>query len=199
MTSFSQRRGLKPVKAVIQVDSMDAELRNALWNAVTRTYWPRGADQENYLPKNQRLYALCQWLWERHFKYAIGTLPTDWYGAYQQIRGHFFQCSWNEVYDFVEFIANNPINGFEPYNAIFKNSCNSVLERELSGYRFVGNVITEVTDEEEIAEIEEAQGSTGSLKPVSVHISRALGLLADRNAPDYPNSIKEAISAVETS
>ena len=33
--------------------------------------------------------------------------------------------------------------------------------------------------------------------PVNAHLERALGLLADRKTPDYRNSIKESISAVE--
>ncbi|MDP9474990.1 MAG: hypothetical protein M3R38_04755 [Actinomycetota bacterium] len=176
---------------------MDAELRNALWNVVTLAYWPNGDNQANYLPQDVQLYSLCRWLWDRHFKRPIDTLPTDWYGAHQIIRSYFFQCSWYEVYDFVEFIANNPNNSYSQVNTFFVKLCNDVLERELSGYRFVGGLITAVTQEEEIAEIEEAQQSTGSLKPVSGHINRAVALLADRNTPDYRNSIKESISAVE--
>jgi hypothetical protein len=36
-----------------------------------------------------------------------------------------------------------------------------------------------------------------SLRPVSTHIETALKLLSDRNRPDYRNSMKESISAVE--
>ncbi len=67
----------------------------------------------------------------------------------------------------------------------------------MSAYRFVNGRIVEMTSEEEIAEVEEAQRPTGRLKPVSRHLNNALALLADRNSPDYHNSIKEAISAVE--
>lgn len=176
---------------------MDAELRNGLWSAVVLYYWPRGKNQLTHLPEDTQLHSLCRRLWSLHFKAPIDALPTYWPNAYQTMRQYFFECSWNEVYDFVEFIPNNPYDSYKPRNALFKAYCNDVLERELSAYRFVGDLITAVTEEEEIAEIEEAQGSRGSLKPVSVHISRALGLLADRTAPDYPNSIKEAISAVE--
>ncbi len=174
---FSEK-GPEAVREVIQVDSMDAELRNALWSAVIRHYWPRGEDQENYLPTNKPLYSLCQWLWDRHFKYPIDSLPTDWYSAYQAIRRRFFQCSWNEVYDFVEFMSKSPFDSYKPANALFRRSCNDVLERELSGYRFVGGLITPVTQEEEIAAIEEAQRSTGSLKPVSRHLYRSRALMS---------------------
>lgn len=80
---------------------------------------------------------------------------------------------------------------------VFMDSCNSVLERELSAYRFVGGRITEITSKQEISEIEGSLGLTGILAPVSNHLKRALDLYSDRKNPDYRNSIKESISAVE--
>ncbi|MCR4321721.1 MAG: hypothetical protein NUV74_15460 [Candidatus Brocadiaceae bacterium] len=46
-------------------------------------------------------------------------------------------------------------------------------------------------------EIEEALEATKLLKPVLYHLKSALDLFADRKSPDYRNSIKESISAVE--
>jgi hypothetical protein len=74
---------------------------------------------------------------------------------------------------------------------------NSVLEQELSAYRFVGGKITQITSEEEISEIEEALEVSEPLKAVNTHLRRALDLLADRKSPDYRNSVKESMSAVE--
>jgi len=37
--SFSQRMGFKPVKNIIQINSMDMELKNALWNDLTTCIW----------------------------------------------------------------------------------------------------------------------------------------------------------------
>ncbi|MBE9594508.1 MAG: hypothetical protein IMF19_13640, partial [Proteobacteria bacterium] len=31
---FSQRKGITPVKSVLQTDSMDEDLRNGLWNVL---------------------------------------------------------------------------------------------------------------------------------------------------------------------
>lgn len=36
---FSQKYGYKTVKEIIQVDKMDNELRNALWDALCLFYW----------------------------------------------------------------------------------------------------------------------------------------------------------------
>jgi len=66
----------------------------------------------------------------------------------------------------------------------------------VSAYRFINGLITRITEEHEVAEIEQALESSNG--PVHKHIRRSLELLSDRKAPDYRNSIKEAISAVES-
>ncbi|VBB09333.1 Hypothetical protein LUCI_4623 [Lucifera butyrica] len=38
---FSQRQGLKPIKQVIQLEDIDNDLKNGLWNALTIFYWER--------------------------------------------------------------------------------------------------------------------------------------------------------------
>jgi hypothetical protein len=53
----------------------------------------------------------------------------------------------------------------------------------------------ETTDDNEVRAVEEGIDAGGS--SVRTHLKRALELLTDRKAPDYRNSIKESISAVE--
>lgn len=87
--------------------------------------------------------------------------------------------------------------GIKPVKtAIQADSMDEVLEKELSAYRFVSRQITEITSKEEIGVIEEALQIP--IKPVKEHLGRSLELFADRKNPDYRNSIKEAISAVES-
>ncbi len=196
MESFSQRKGIKLVKSVVQVDSMDDELRNSLWNALTIYYWnrvKRNTLGDYYLANDHNVEVLCERLWLNHFKIPLDTLPTSWPNARNKIRQHFFNCQWNEVYDFVEFVAIQYPD--ESENREFMKFCNTVLEQELSAYRFVGEMITQITSKEEISEIEEALKIP--LKPVNDHLRRALDLFSDRKSPDYRNSIKESILAVE--
>ena len=196
MKSFSQRKGLNPVKSVMQVDSMDEDLRNSLWNTLTLRYWNRvqpSALGGKYLSNDRDVEFLCKLLWLSYFKKPLDNLSNRWDSVYAEMRDYFFTCKWNEVYDFLEFVAQNGRDKSE--NQQFESMCNSILERELSAYRFVGGVITQITSEEEIEEIEEALEV--SLKPVSAHIKTALDLLANKKSPDYRNSIKESISAIE--
>jgi hypothetical protein len=112
-----------------------------------------------------------------------------------QLRSMFAQGDLRarSLYDFIEFIAN--VYEDDTRNEAFEKTCNEILESEMSAYRFVGKQITKITSEKEIESIEEALATP--LKPVNSHIENALKLMSDRQAPDYRNSIKESISAVE--
>jgi len=195
MKLFSQRKGIKPVKSVMQVDSMDGDLRNGLWNALTFVYWNQVED--DWIHDYKKMDILFKTLWHSYFKKPLDTLSSYWPETYKKIREYFFHCRWYEVYDFIEFIANNYPDEYNKVNPKFMDFCNSVLERELSAYRFVGDRITQITSEEEVSEIEEALEISKPLKAVNIHLRRALDLLADRKSPDYRNSVKESISAVE--
>ena len=196
MKLFSQRKGIKPAKSAIQSDSMDDKLRNSLWNALTIFYWSK-VKLVDYGYEYDNIDILLKMLWLNYFKKPIDTLSNYWTDIYQEIRKYFFDCKWYEVYDFVEFVANNYHDEYNKVNPKFMNFCNSVLERELSAYCFVRGKITQITSEEEILEIEEALEISKPLKSINTHLKRALDLLADRKSPDYRNSIKESISAVE--
>ncbi len=198
MKLFSQRKGIKPVKSVIQVDSMDSELRNGLWNSLSIFYWDK-MENHSYLSYIEDMNFLFKLLWHNYFKKPLDTLDDHWQRTYGEIREYFFQCQWNEAYDFIEFIVKNYKDEYNDtsVNKKFMDFCNSIFERELSAYRFINGKIAQITSEEEITEIEEALESTKNQKSAPHHLKRALDLLADRKSPDYRNSIKESISAVE--
>ncbi len=157
-------------------------------------YWDE-AGHTHLLKNDREIYPLIRDLWLDYFKLPIDTISWNWDGAHTYIREYFFKCDWFEVYDFAQFIANN--YGSSSTNELFMKYSNSILEREVSGWRFIGGEIAPITSEEEIAEIEKALVSTSSLKPVATHIKTALDFLSDKKTPDYRNSIKESISAVE--
>ena len=69
------------------------------------------------------------------------------------------------------------------------------MEVEKSAYRFVNDKITPIVNSEEIEAIEKAIDKESG--PVKEHLNSALEKLSDRKKPDYRNSIKESISAVE--
>jgi len=113
------------------------------------------------------------------------------------MRGWYFQAEWYEVFDLLEWICQFDRQKFRNNAASFFNS---MLEQEMSAYRIIDNVIIQITDEAEVREIESAieNSKSTNLSGVTEHLRSALEKLADRKNPDFRNSIKESISAVES-
>ena len=177
----------------------DPDLRIGLWNALSLSFWNRvqGDDlADGMRAENRAVHKLCRSLWLHYFKKPLDTLQAFyWAGIYKELRDYFFGANWHEIYDFIEFVAQYADARDADNVKAFCTICNFVLERELSGYRFVGNQIVQLTDDEELAALEEATQSR--IPPVRAHLARAAELLFDRKNPDFRNSIKESISAVE--
>lgn len=100
--------------------------------------------------------------------------------------------TWYEVYNFIEIhLSCLPSNKMQERSSQY----NKLLESEKSGYRIINGEVVPITNENEIQAIESA--CCTPLDPVNQHIQKALSLYADLDAPDYENSVKESISAVE--
>lgn len=198
---FSQRIGQSPLVKVAQRESIDAELRNALWSLLTIFYWdkykcpsrnPFGRSDSISQSNMENLF-YCLWL--HFFKQPVDTIPTYFEHGHKLLREHFFKFTWFEVYDFVEFVpANCKISSKDDFYA----TVNTYLERENSAYRFVDGLITEITSEQEIFEIEKAIKQLDPFHGPKEHLLTALSLLSNRTTPDYRNSIKESISSIES-
>jgi hypothetical protein len=187
---FSQKIGKSPIKAVLQLEQMDAELRNALWDAF---HLVAVADTADYLQHDPKLRKFYQTLWHQFFKRPIDQLHDRVAHNAAEVRAWFFAREWFQAYDFSEFVA-----GISAAPEAYRQFCNDVVERELSGYRFVGDRISPITDNNELAAIGDALGASAGLAGVRTHLGSALEKFSDRRAPDYRNSIKESISAVES-
>jgi AbiJ N-terminal domain 4 len=180
--SFSQRMGLKP-GTIIQIDSMTDELRKALWN----DFYGEFGGKKNWGVVRSLIYSL--WC---NFFHKLLDEAHKYDALWETIKTFYFSLEWQEVYDFIEFVANEYEGG--SYLDELIKSYNITLKKYLSAYRFIGKNLVKITSEQEIAEIEEALAVSKQFTP---HLDQALTLLADRNVPDYRNSIKESISAVE--
>lgn len=187
MILFSEREGFKPVKSDLQINSMNLDLKNSLWNAWIVCFW------DNEYELMDSLSRFFKVLWMDFLKEPIDS-NNHLYEYQRDLRGYFSRFIWYDVYDFVEFVANNYPDKI--YRKKFMEFCNNVLEREFSGYRFVNGILARITSEEEIKEVEESIKEAPNL--VSIHLGKALELLSDKKSPDYRNSIKESISAIES-
>lgn len=191
---FSERIGKNKIKEVIQIEGIDEDLKNSLWNIITFYYWD--TIKEPYINSNHQVKSdFLIRIWIYFFKNRFDEMPSYVPEFRRYVKEFFFNCQWYEIYDYIEFLSNNYDD--QDFNIKFMNSCNNGLKNELSGYRFVNNIITPISNEEEISSINEALQNTEKLQTVNLHINRAVELFSDRKVPDYRNSIKESISAVE--
>ena len=99
---------------------------------------------------------------------------------------------------FIEETLENYPEQYTVKEEIFIALINQLLEKENSAYRIVNNQIIEITSEQEIQSIEDALENTNQYSGIQQHLNQALKLMSDRQKPDYRNSIKESISAVES-
>lgn len=200
MRPFSERLGLSPIRSIIQTESMDDALRNGLWNALANHFFTH-VTRDGYgyghrpLFPDDLLKRACRVMWLSYFKIRIDTVPSQWEDIKDRLENYFFTAPWNEAYDFVEFFGRVFPDQDEAEE--FRKECNFIMERELSAYRFINRSIVAVTEPAEVEAIEDATNLPPSLGTVAEHLNAAARLLSDRATPDYRNSIKESISAVE--
>lgn len=187
---FSKRFGYRPATRDLQIDYIEDDLRTALWNSLFKHYLSGLVHLSTFKP--YKIEALCQLLWSDSMKQGLDEMPVA-YRFVEIFKQFFFDVEWYDVYEVIETVVKNYAN--DEINTQFRNECNKILEREFAGYRLVGNQFLKNTSPQEIAEIEKAVHS--SLEPVNSHLNQALKLLSDKKEPDYRNSIKESISAVE--
>lgn len=102
---------------------------------------------------------------------------------------------WYIVYDFIDKYIDYKKRKEADVKTIV-SEINRILEEECTAYRVCDCQVVPITSKAELVEIEEAKNTPYT--PVNMHISKALSLFADRRHPDYENSIKESISAVES-
>ena len=202
---FSQRIGITPTEKLVQHESMDDALRNSLWSLLSSFYWSR-FDQPKYIKyeNGRHDYTLRSNLsdifiafWINYLKEPSDTIPTYFYepgGSLLYLREYYFEAKWYQIYDFIELVSQTgPIDS----NSEFIEGCNDFLEKENSAYRFVNGNIAEISSEEEIESVESAIRDTSPYGGSKDHLVQALSHLKSRENPDYRNSIKESISAVE--
>jgi hypothetical protein len=197
---FSQRIGKVAATKQLQIESLDDDLKNGLWDGLRIYVLGKLLENDRY-SNSTEFGDFCIILWHQHYKLPTDTIPRYNESVIIFIRNNFYKGESHEVYDLLEFVANIDSESFSIDTHEFKEFCNRIFEREFSGYRFINDKISPITNENEIEEIENAINQSGHfslLKGANIHLKSALEKLSDKKAPDYRNSIKESISAIES-
>ncbi|RBL93340.1 AbiJ-NTD4 domain-containing protein [Chitinophaga flava] len=200
---FSERIGITQSQKELQLTTLDDDLKNGLWNIYNVCIYNliSGSNHgSNSLSGIGELFA--NHLWHNFFKLTIDSAPSDYYKLYYSLKKRFYEGEWYETFDLIQesYSYLVGINFFKvPQNV--ENSFNEILEREFSGYRFIQGIIAPITNKHEISELNNAIENTeifSTLNGCNIHLRSALEKLSDKITPDYRNSIKESISAVES-
>lgn len=193
--SFSQRIGRKPATKNLQIDDIDEDLRNGVWNLIDGYYLRPIINKYKEIHEHGVANKFFRPMWSDYFKLPIDEIDYETINSGIEIlRKKYFNFTWDQVYDFLEYLTIN----HKPYSmskSEFIEQCDKVFEREFSGYRFTGDKILAITSKEETETIETTMQSP--IQEVNTHIKTAVSLLSDKQNPDPRNSIKESISAVE--
>lgn len=195
---FSDRNGIKPENTQIQLKDFDERTRISLVNITINTikrylvhsYW--GSELKNYFCI--RLYRdVYHRIVDVNYNFDLDRLL---YCIQETIE----KDSYDSILTILEPIVQllNAFLSEKEYdykkNSIFEQF-NEVFKKEYVGYRFINGLIMPISDEIEVSAINDALKN--EYDPVREHLSKACNYLSNREKPDYENSIKESISAVE--
>ncbi|MCR8640891.1 AbiJ-NTD4 domain-containing protein [Leptospira interrogans] len=202
---FSERKGHKKIQEIIQKESISQTSRRSLWNLLFENVWieifdPKGSRDvlaviyptRHFFQSNGPLDFLLKQIWTEAFDMTVDRVPVSWKVYLDQIKDYFFQLKWYEIYDFIELILESIP---DEMNYRLTEQLNSLFNREHIPYSILDSRVTDITSEEELNEVNQA--TTTRFEVVNVHISTSVNLLYS-DSPDYRNSIKESISAVES-
>lgn len=198
---FSDRNGIKVENTEIQTTKFDNRTRVSLSNTTNiilnakfgNFVYPNSSECQSFVKHFWSTVYGREIEWNRYYSpdkllEAISdTIKTDSYDAVLTVIEYIIDEIDDSVYDSSFVFQNRSYTAAAIYNDVF--------EREYVGYRIINGEARRITDEVEVESIEETLSSVQ--EEVKHHIEKALGFMSDRESPDYANSIKESISAVE--
>ncbi len=213
---FSERYGFqkKDVEALLRTNSkgMTKELRTCLWNVyydTSKAYLEFCKEQgdlfvEALAPSEKRglfYESFIKPLISNYIGYPLNEIEGKSKDFIEDVLYKiFFKFQWFQVYDLIELLAETLKNNNPRLFKNFQEQVNTALKKEFAPYRIVEGKIAPLNNEEEVKSVVSAFERTKNdrFHPVHEHLTKALSHLADRESPDYENSIKESISALES-
>lgn len=187
MALFSERYGYLSPRTVIIREQITEQIQNSIYNWITKVY------NENCYSPDFDFRALEHDIWV----YFLDQRIDEYKRQNDIIRRYILneKFVWFRKLDLIEVVYEQLVK-MSPKIQIFTEYLNNEFERHNFAYRLVDGRIVEITSEEEIKAVEQALITP--IDGVRTHLQTALKhLSASQNEPDYRNSIKESISAVE--
>lgn len=197
---FSDRNNIEKLSEEIQLENIDDRTRVGILNLWSEIYddvkWYGNLNDSD---RRDLIRAILKELYNQ-------PVPTwsyvDEEMTLEKISNTIIYDSYNKVFDLLEYtiivfhkIKINSRYGYEYHKNTYYRKFNELFEREFVGYRFIDKKISKISNSIEVESINTV--FVDSYNTVKEHISKANILLSDRDNPDYQNSIKESLSALE--
>jgi hypothetical protein len=206
---FSIRVGARQVP-VLGLREIPNSLRIGLWN--TFAPWLLEHTMFGDEPKRrfQGIYSFHATNWPVDEAYSLDHVrkrlkkwfmdEAPWYSAYDFVQG-VPDLVWHGLDNpnIARFKQDNP-QGYQYAMGLiraYESTLNAMLARHGAPYQYRDGLLLPVTNEHELAEISLAIEQL-PFADARTHVETAAQLLSARPEPDYRNSIKESISAVES-
>lgn len=188
---FSEKYGYKPEKKIM-FEEVSQTLRNRIWNLFYQEEIQAGGLGSERIAKALNGMQTVETKVADRLGFVVKASGKE-QSILETIQGYVTrECQWFELYDFID-VHLSFVNSLKLETRI--KQYNALLEQEKAGYRVVCGEIAPITDPVEIHSIENAAHTP--FVSVNKHVQKALELYADIKSPDYENSVKESISAVE--
>ena len=199
MATFSERYGYTPLQKVIIKDCMPEEVINSLCTFIDLLMKRAREDRnDSFNMDNIEMQIWCYFLRKRRNEIF------NYQGYQKAVIVPFLldkKNPWYRKLDIIEYMfqAMEQMSRRSSVLDDLLKQCINYVNAQFKdlhyGYRLVDLCITPITSDEEIEAIETAIAN--SKDNVYTHLSEAISLFPNRENPNYRNSIKESISAVE--
>lgn len=195
MNTFSERYGYVTPRTAFIKEDMPVEVINAVYNC----FEDLKVKYDGYMYYSYSVLERNVWRFFLNRKFSDSIYGCDILAKYIST----LENPWYKKLDLLEYVLKYMTSESEEKNNpkgmklchYFSHCLNLEFERLYYGYRIVDNFVVPITNEMEIEAVEKALSE--SRDNIQVHLSEALKLFSDREHPDFRNSIKESISAVE--
>ncbi len=200
---FSDRNKIKEENTKIQLRELDERTRVKIQNAISEWYLIM---YDNAYYATYEIQEFMKYVLDEVYAEPIDTrISIDDNRFFKIINGTIKEGTYDDVLTLLEAIVqywDAELRSASPYsyrdmnkNQTIFDAFNNILKQEFVGYRFLNRIIVPISDDVEIKEISVAMDNP--YKVVNEHLHKASLHLSNRVTPDYENSIKESISAIE--
>lgn len=195
--SFSERNGYVISSEVMILEEVPKEVANAISSALCRVFQRLKSNLWIFPGDISNEQALAQSIWADFMNEDLAKFDLMFDKGYKDISNWITSDGtlWYSKLDLVEFIVDKLSSLNKSISEQFVEEINEQFQRLKFGYRIVSGTVIDIVSEDEIKSVQTAIDN--SVEHVAGHLKKALALHSKRPKPDYANSIKESISAVE--